>query len=171
MIGDLGDIGSASLTYKNICFMIESLLAMPGAPEQERLDLVARLLAIGQREYLSETEWAYHEDPIKDMEDDIERQVNHDNYLSLDFDKQSRENQKSCSEQDLSESPFATYILRVFRPKVDQVSESQDSAAENESTWKRVLQTLLIEEFTDQAVVLRIDVLNAAANLFPLGAC
>lgn len=172
MIGDLGDIGPASLSYKNICYMIESLLEMTDAPDAMQFELIARLLACGQRVYLCRTEWMELDDPFKSMERELELQSSNTHYHSFYPVPEDSEMNKGCSDRELSESPFACYILRHFGfADAAPLLESQESATSCDTAWHRIRPLLSHEAVTDQSLVTRIGALTAAVELYPLGAC
>jgi len=125
MPGELGNVGSASLTFKNISNILDVLLLHAGdsaRPDgtlsevyKSRLELTVRLLACAQRLYLSKAEWEIMEDPGAEITAHFEHQPVFNDYNSLPQPNGGSDQHNDygvCSPLVLAESPF---VHRVFR--------------------------------------------------------
>ena len=125
MPGELGNVGSASLTFKNISNILDVLLLHAGdsaRPDgtlseiyKSRLELTVRLLACAQRLYLSKAEWEIMEDPVAEITAHFGNQPVLNDYNSLPQNKGGSDqynNYGVCSPSVLAESPVVHRVLR-----------------------------------------------------------
>lgn len=118
MPGDLGDLGTGSLSYKTLSHLLDLLVQRicthSGAGDlstasKAQLELTARLLACAQRTFLVRHEWNELEDPTEDLISEIETRPDFNDYYSLECPDVPY---PSCAPSTLAESPFINLILR-----------------------------------------------------------
>ena len=199
MPGDLGDVGSASLTHKNISNILDALFQTVGSPRQDgtfsenhktRLELTVRLLACAQRLYLSKAEWESMEDPVAEITTEFENQPVFNDYNILHSDSNVL-NYGVCSSSALAESPFVRRVLRhlyAVAPGsvVSLLSVSEDGGIQassqcevtpstTRSTANSMLEALALSagglHVKESQVIALLHIVSAAAEVFPLGVC
>ena len=129
MPGDLGNLGSATLDSKYVCFLLEKLLAMQSKEHgigetiseygKAHLELTVRLLACAQRMHVARAEWMTMEDPLQELSNQFaEGYPSIDDYNRLrinnDEDDSDVYSLKSVpvKASSLAESPFVHFVLR-----------------------------------------------------------
>jgi len=152
MPGDLGNLGSASFTSKNISRLLDVLVptqssAFAGKDNvlsenyKARLELTVRLLATAQRLHLSAAEWNAMEDPAEEIVSQFSERPAMNDYNSLSFGDDSDPN--LCVPSSLAESPF---IARILHHLYAVAPGSAVSAFSEETAGSQSQRTMLRED-------------------------
>jgi hypothetical protein len=189
MPGDLGKLGSGSLNYKTINFLLECLIQnttlrsstmgeMRSDLHKIQLELAVRLLACAQRKYLARHEWNEMIDPTQAFISEIKDRPDPRRYGS---EPRSDIQYDVCAPEALSESPFVYHVLRhicVHAPGWqlsiadlgdEPGSKSHMGAGER---WVKALSLALNELCVNaKTLIALLQLLSSAAELFPLGSC
>ena len=183
--GDLGDLGKASLSMRQITFILEVLLAGIMKPDYGhddvllrnagenpvQLELAARLLACAQRMYLASAEWNQWEDPVNVLISLIEEEAPPDQNLSL---HQDRYQERVCPADVLAKSPFVEGVLRFLFPvSAALATESQSYVETGGNLLGELLQasSSTTHGIDKNFISAALRIITICATLFPSGVC
>lgn len=184
MHGDLGDLGSATISYKALMGMLDGLFTLLERGDGNNLDfsrpklleLTARFLSCAQRMYLRNQEWNERGEAMSAVMKDIKNQSPLENYYG-DKIVEAETAYRPCSVDSLANSPMVDRVLLRLKALSGKPLEPIEHGPSN-----RLAQSLNKflgaddEEATQQSVdkkwlKIGVGILGACAEVFPLGAC
>lgn len=199
MPGDLGEVGTGSLSYKTmnnlLDVLLQSLVAQPitstgkiSTSHIAQVVLTARLLACAQRKYLLYNEWNEHNYELQTVLSAVQNQTEKSGIPAVD---RADDLHPICCPKTLLESPVVNHLFRHISPFVTNnttartirteddtpLSQEDNEDRSNEServvnSWKTVLAMSAGNEFPNEKTLIAVlQVLCAAVELHPLGAC
>jgi len=196
--GDLGDLGDASLSLRQLNSILELVMAnnLKHASDdirlssfrQTQLELTAKLFACAQRLYLGNAEWSLLGDPTEALVSLVRDEDHVEDYLRLPLPMTKRTSEV-CSVSTMAKSPFVRHVLApLYRSTPTPVSSadtplstvefrSQESPGRNgrysaDKSHPLLREINLIDERADAKVVVPLlQVICAAAEVFPTGSC
>jgi hypothetical protein len=188
MFADFGDLGPASLNFKQLSTLLDLTIQDAGKLSSEslpldsaskiHLSLVSRLLSCAQRRYNCDVHWGSITDQRSEMQVLVKKSIENEN----DVDLQTVNEHKADLSQSkiFASSPFVVHILRpLFALAPDSAkstaSESGESITESSHGVTRLLdavrETSMSYKADQKQLLPLIQILLSCAEIFPAGSC